>query len=39
MGTVRRDEADKATKSFIDFYKKRWEAGNLVLEGDDDLID
>ncbi len=39
MGTVRRDEADKATKSFIDFYKKRWEAGSLVLEGDDDLID
>lgn len=39
MGTVRRDEADKATKSFIDFYKKRWEAGDLILEGDDDLID
>jgi len=39
MGTVRREEADKATKSFIDFYKKRWEAGTLVLEGDDDLID
>jgi len=39
MGTVRRDEADKATRSFIDFYKKKWEAGNLVLEGDDDLID
>ncbi len=39
MGTVRRDESEKATKSFIDFYKRKWEAGDLILEGDDDLID
>lgn len=39
MGTVRRDEADKATKSFVEFFKRRWEDGNLVLEGDDDLVD
>ncbi|PKL26487.1 MAG: hypothetical protein CVV47_00720 [Spirochaetae bacterium HGW-Spirochaetae-3] len=39
MGTVRRDEAEKATKSFIDFYKRKWEDGDLILEGDDDLID
>ncbi|MBU0928599.1 MAG: flagellar motor switch protein FliG [Spirochaetes bacterium] len=39
MGTVRRDDADKATKSFIDAYKRKWEAGDLILEGDDDLID
>ncbi len=39
MGTVRRDEVDKATRSCIDYFKKRWEAGKLVLEGDEDLID
>lgn len=39
MGTVRRDEADKATKAFTDYFKRKWEAGDLVLEGDDDLID
>ncbi len=39
MGTVRRDESEKATKSFIDFYKRKWEDGDLILEGDDDLID
>ena len=39
MGTIRRDEAEKATKAFIAFYKRKWEDGDLVLEGDDDLID
>ncbi len=39
MGTVRRDEVEKATKSFIDIYKRRWENGDLILDGDDDLID
>lgn len=39
MGTVRRDEAEKATKAFIAYYKRKWEDGDLVLEGDDDLID
>lgn len=39
MGTVRRDEAEKATKTFIAFYKRKWEDGDLVLEGDDDLVD
>jgi flagellar motor switch protein FliG len=39
MGTVRRDEVEKATKSFIEFYKRRWEDGDLILDGDDDLID
>ena len=39
MGTVRRDEAEKATKAFIAFYKRKWGDGDLVLEGDDDLID
>lgn len=39
MGTVRRDEADKATKSFLEYFKRRWENGDLVLEGDEDLVD
>ncbi|MFH2116008.1 MAG: FliG C-terminal domain-containing protein, partial [Spirochaetota bacterium] len=39
MGTVRRDEVEKATRSFLDYFKRRWEAGDLVLEGDEDLID
>jgi flagellar motor switch protein FliG len=39
MGTVRRDEVEKATRSFLEYFKRRWEAGDLVLEGDEDLID
>lgn len=39
MGTVRRDEADKATRNFLAYFKRRWEDGELVLEGDDELVD
>lgn len=39
LGTVRRDDVAKQTKLFIDYFKTRWEAGSLVLEGDEDLID
>jgi len=39
MGTVRRDEVDKATRIFLAYFKKRWEDGELVLEGDDELVD
>lgn len=39
MGTVRREEAEKATKAIVDYFKRRWEDGLLVLEGDDDLVD
>ncbi len=39
MGTVRRDEADKATRTFLEHFKRRWEDGDLVLEGDEDLVD
>lgn len=39
LGTVRRDDVDKATKQFVGWFKKRWEDGDLVLDGDDDLID
>lgn len=39
LGTVRREDVERATKSFLGVFKKRWEEGKLVLEGDDDLID
>jgi flagellar motor switch protein FliG len=39
MGTVRRDDVDRSTRSFLEYFKKRWEDGELVLEGDDELID
>lgn len=39
MGTVRRDEVDKATRNFLAYFKRRWEDGELVLEGDDELVD
>lgn len=39
MGTVRRDEVDKATRNFLAYFKRRWEDGELALEGDDELVD
>lgn len=39
MGTVRRDDADKATRAYLEWFKRRYESGELVLEGDEDLID
>jgi len=39
LGTVRREDVVKQTKLFIDHFKARWEAGDLILEGEDDLID
>lgn len=39
MGTVRRDDADKATRAYLEWFKRRYENGELVLEGDEDLVD
>lgn len=39
MGTVRRDDVDRSTREFLEYFKKRWEDGELVLEGDEELID
>jgi len=39
LGTVRREDVERATKAFLGFFKKSWEEGSLVLEGDEDLID
>ncbi len=39
LGAVRRDDVDRVTKPFLERFKKRWEDGELTLEGDDELID
>lgn len=39
MGAVRRDEVDSITREFLAYFKALYEAGKLVLEGDDDLVD
>lgn len=39
MGTVRRDEVNKATQGYLEWFKKRYEDGELILEGDEDLVD
>ncbi|MBN1241139.1 MAG: flagellar motor switch protein FliG [Spirochaetales bacterium] len=39
LGSVRRDEAEKATREFLGWFKTKWDAGDLVLEGDDELVD
>ncbi len=39
LGSVRRDEAEKATREFLGWFKTKWDSGDLVLEGDDELVD
>ncbi|HOX18336.1 MAG TPA: FliG C-terminal domain-containing protein, partial [Spirochaetales bacterium] len=39
LGSVRRDEAEKATREFLGWFKAKWDSGDLVLEGDDELVD
>lgn len=39
LGSVRRDEAEKATREFLMWFKTKWDSGDLVLEGDDELVD
>jgi flagellar motor switch protein FliG len=38
LGSVRRQDVDAKTREFIIRLKRRYEDGELVLEGDDDLI-
>lgn len=38
LGSVRRQDVDAKTREFIVRLKHRYESGDLVLEGDDDLI-
>ncbi|MBP7263840.1 MAG: flagellar motor switch protein FliG [Spirochaetia bacterium] len=39
LGTVRREDVDKLTRALVDWFKRRWEDGDLVLEGEEDLVD
>ncbi len=39
LGGVRREDADAAAREFLGFLKASWESGDLVLMGDDDLVE
>jgi flagellar motor switch protein FliG len=39
LGAVRREDADEAAREFLAFLKAAWEGGDLVLEGEDELVD
>jgi flagellar motor switch protein FliG len=38
LGAVRREDADEAAREFLAYLKRAWEEGDLVLEGEDDLV-
>jgi flagellar motor switch protein FliG len=38
LGAVRREDADEAAREFLSYLKRAWEEGDLVLEGEDDLV-
>lgn len=38
LGKVKREDADAAAREFIGILKAAWESGDIVLEGDDDLV-
>lgn len=38
LGAVRREDADEAAKEFLSWLKAAWEAGDLRLDGDEDLV-
>jgi flagellar motor switch protein FliG len=38
LGRVKREDADAAAREFIGYLKSAWETGELVLEGDDELV-
>ncbi len=39
LGAVRRDESERATREFMEIFKRKLDSGDLVLHGDDDLVD
>lgn len=39
LGAQRREDVEKATRDFLAWFKRRWEDGELSLEGDEDLVD
>lgn len=39
LGAQRREDVERGTRDFLAWFKKRWEDGDLSLEGDEDLVD
>ncbi|MCX7024129.1 MAG: flagellar motor switch protein FliG [Spirochaetes bacterium] len=39
LGAVRRDESERATREFMEIFKRKLDAGELNLHGDDELVD
>jgi len=39
LGAQRREDVEGGTRDFLAWFKKRWEDGELSLEGDEDLVD
>ncbi len=39
LGAQRREDVERGTRDFLAWFKKRWEDGDLSLDGDEDLVD
>ncbi len=39
LGAVRREDAAEAAREFLAYLKRAWEDGDLVLEGEDELVE
>lgn len=39
LGAQRREDVERGTRDFMAWFKKRWEDGDLSLDGDEDLVD
>ncbi|MEI6875869.1 MAG: flagellar motor switch protein FliG [Spirochaetota bacterium] len=39
LGAVRREDADEAAREFLSYLKRAWDLGELVLEGEDELVE
>ncbi len=39
LGAVRREDADEAAQEFLAYLKHSWEEGELVLDGEDEMVD
>lgn len=39
LGAVRREDADEAARELLSYLKHAWDAGELILEGEDELVE
>jgi len=39
LGPVRREDADEAARELLSYLKHAWDEGDLILEGEDELVD